>query len=242
MLRSGVRRLSRGVATSATSLLSDNPIVATPWHRQFLWSSASRRSAISLAYMHDAAHLSRPDFHSDSYFSASQPDDPRQIHTSNAERYLPPIIDVDLIAVDRAHQTLLDALQHLDTELAWHLYRQLGKARRSLPSSVIDLIITLQCRKAVKGTPNNDIDSKTAVRQVCDRILALCHDRTRLQAGSSSAPSSSTADRAGLSTLSAAVSLRLLYLLVVEEEQIAASRAASPAKRRSNLSTLSRPF
>ncbi|EST07974.2 hypothetical protein PSEUBRA_002359 [Kalmanozyma brasiliensis GHG001] len=245
MLRSGARRLSRGVATAANPFPSENASIAACWYRQLLYSSASlqlnRRSTIRRPSARFAAHFSTADFPSDSYFSASQPDHPspaRHPSASQLERFLPPLVDLDLIAIRDAHRPLIAALQHLDADLAWHLYKQLGKARRSLPTSVIDLLITLQCRKPVRSSPDNVIDSRLAVRQVCDGVLVLCSDRTRShQAASSSKAAPSLPDKDGISTLSAAVSLRLLYLLVVEEEQIAASKRSSAARRRNNLSS-----
>ncbi|SPO28179.1 uncharacterized protein UTRI_04605_B [Ustilago trichophora] len=258
MLRSRAGRLYKGVAkasTTAPSLLFDSQITASTSYRHLTSSSAQPRprhhptSSASLATTALGQHLFGAAFHSDSYFSASQPDffppDKSQntssfndiTSPSQSERYLPPLLDIQLVAQNDAQQALFDTIQHLDADLSWHLYQQLGKARLSLPAPVIDLLITLQCRIPVRSTPHNIIDSPAAIRQVCDRALLLSRDKERCQAGSSAKPFSS-ANKHGLSTLSAALSLRLLYLLVVEEEQIAASRSPRPAPRRKHLCTI----
>lgn len=151
---------------------------------------------------------------------------------------MPPLLDIDLPAQNITQQALFTAIQHLDADLSWHLYRQLGKSRHSIPTSVIDLLITLQCRKPVRSSAANVIDSRAAVREVCDRVLFLCHGRLRNQPGTSSDAASTLPKDSGLSTLSAALSRRLLYLLVVEEEQIAASKSRQSARRRNNLASI----
>ncbi|KAJ9473890.1 hypothetical protein PHBOTO_003985 [Pseudozyma hubeiensis] len=247
MLRSG----ARGVARAAKSLKSDRPTNAAT--NAALPGSQSSYSTASLRQLRNVALCCAPticagrvrNFESKllSYFSASQPYDPSSTQHSNSlrlERFLPPLFDVDLIAQDDDQQTLYKAIQHLDADLSWHLYKRLGKARRSIPTPVLDLIITLQCRKPVRSSPANALDSQAAVRQVCDRVLDLCHDRARNRAESSSKVSLAASDADELSSLTPAVSLRLLYLLIVEEEQVAAIRSPRSSQRRKRLSSMAK--
>ncbi|SPO28727.1 uncharacterized protein UTRI_04605 [Ustilago trichophora] len=257
MLRSASGRLYKGVpkatTTIAPSLLSDTQTAASISYRHLSSNSAQPRrrhpprlsanSATTPLAQHLFSPTSQSAFHSVSYFSASHPD---SHHTSfnriagpcRSERYLPPLLDIELVAHNDAQQALFHAIQHLDADLSWHLYQQLGRARLSLPAPVIDLLITLQCRKSVRSSPDNIIDGPAAVRQVCDRALLLSQDKARCQPGTSAKPLSSSANKHSLSTLSPPLSLRLLYLLIVEEEQIAASRSPRPAHRRKHLSTI----
>ena len=250
MLRSGAGRLSKGAA-SATTLVSDTLTVAVVSCRHpSLASTPSRpfrRSEQPSIAQTFGQHVRRSGFHSASYFSASQPElvqeqtgspsSTGRLEASQPERFLPPLLDTDLTPCNDAQQHLFTAIQHLDADRSWHLYKQLGKARFDLPASVINLLITLQCRKPVRGSPSQVINSQAALRDVCDRVLLLCRERARYHVGCS-IDSSSSADDSGLSTLSAPLSLRLLYLLVVEEEQIAASRSTRPLPRRKHLSRI----
>ncbi|GAC95815.1 hypothetical protein PHSY_003392 [Pseudozyma hubeiensis SY62] len=241
MLRSG----ARGVARAAKSLKSDRPTNAALPGSRPSYSTAPLRHVrrVALRYFPATAASRARNVESKllSYFSASQPYDPSSTQHSNAlrlERFLPPLFDVDLIAQNDDQQALYKAIQHLDADLSWHLYKQLGKARRSIPTPVLDLIITLQCRKPVRSSSANAIDSQAAVRQVCDRVLDLCDDRARNPAGSSSQISLAASDADELSPLAPAVSLRLLYLLIVEEEQVAAARSPRSSQRRNRLSSM----
>ncbi|SNX85260.1 uncharacterized protein MEPE_03969 [Melanopsichium pennsylvanicum] len=257
MLRSSVGRLHKGVATStrlASEPIHSSAIVGSNSYRNLIPTFAhprkDRRSLPCSVTTAFASHLLRHSFHSNSYFSPSQSDfapdtEPSDSATSTSqpkdlpsERYLPPLLDLDLVPQNNAQLALYDAIQNLNADLSWHLYNQLGKARLQIPKSAIDLVLTLQCRKTVRSTPDNIIDSHAAVRQVCDRALRLCHDRARCQIGTSSSASSAAADNSGLSTLSPSLSLRLLYLLIVEEEQIAASRSSRTFTRRKQLSSI----
>lgn len=252
-----LRHLSRGAATSSAFTadvarcssysgsvrpltLSASSSALPRRKRQLLLSSA-------LSSEQNSAECLRAPFHSDSYFSSSPPNLPSlssatsvsttdPTETLSSERYLPPLLDVPLVAKDEAQHILLKAIADLDADRSWHLYNQLGKARLALSSHLIDLILTLQCRKPVRSSPGN-IRSRAAVGEVCDRLLRLCQDRLRCQVGSSVSTSSSS-DKFGLVALSPALSLRLLYLLVVEEEQIAAARSAQPPPKRKHLSCI----
>lgn len=257
MLRSGVGRLSRGAAKSAW-LTSDAACSSSylgsirPLTSSLTPLRKSRRSASNSALLsiQNAADFLKASFHSDSYFSSSQPEpssaqsesdsaltSSEQDAVLSSERYLPPLLDIPLIPQSDAQQILFNAILDLDADRSWHIYIQLGKARSALSQAVIDLLITLQCRKPVKSVPGNPIDSRAAVREVCDRVLRLCQDRVRCQVGRSTSTSTSS-DRSELAMLSPALSLRLLYLLVVEEEQVAAARSARPPPKRKHLSSI----
>lgn len=247
MLRWSVGRLTKGVATS-TSLASDvthtvSAIGSVRPYRQLTTGSSrrSRRSVSRSASVPSAAQIFSSAFHSESYFSSARPVIPSQSSSASGcsqdERYLPSLKDIELIAQDPAQRNLLEAAQNLDPDEWWERYEKLGAARHALPQSVIDLVITLQCRKPVRSSQHNSADARGAVRQVCDRILRLCQDRLHCQVGTS-VEASSSKDEHGLSTLSGAVCIRLLYLLIVEEEQIAASKSPRPERRRPKLSSI----
>lgn len=242
MLRSSAGCLYKGVATAANSLRSERVILATASTGQLAYSTAcfppSRCSFLRRAAVHVAL---ASNFHSIPYFNTSQPHGPSSTDQYNAptlERYLPPLLDIELIAQNDAQQPLITAIQHLDADTAWSLYTQLGKARCDISTSVLDMLITLQLRKPVRSSPNNVIDSHEAARQVCDRVLHLCHDRFCYQAGSSINIQTSATSNHVLSSLPAAFSLRLLYLLIVEEEQVASLKSFRSSHRRANLSTI----
>ncbi|SJX63971.1 uncharacterized protein SRS1_11200 [Sporisorium reilianum f. sp. reilianum] len=243
MLRSSAGRLCKRLVRTVDSLTSDGPSIAALPSRQLSHSPTRqiRRIVLQSTPAYVTARIPTAQFHSESYFSATLPENPSSIGHSDAlqlERYLPALLDLDLIAQTDAQQALFAAIQHLDADLSWHLYRQLGKSRHAIPTCVIDLLITLQCRKPVRSTPTNVIDSRAAVRQVCDRVLLLCNDRLRNQPGSSPKPLVSSMDDNALSTLPPPLSLRLLYLLIVEEEQVAASKSRQPPRRRNKLATI----
>ncbi|TKY89868.1 hypothetical protein EX895_001165 [Sporisorium graminicola] len=242
MLRSGAGRLYKGVVRAVDSLITDGPTITTLSSHQLSLSinRQSRRPAPrSTSSANAATRVPTALFHSESYFSASPPEFPSSVGHPDPlklERFLPPLLDIVLNAQNEVQEALFTAIQQLDADRSWQLYRQLGKSRHSLSTAVIDLLITLQCRIPVRSSPANVIDSRAAVRQVCDRILSLCHDRLRNQPGSSSRAITSANEHDGLSTLPAALSLRLLYLLIIEEEQVAASKSRRPSRRRNSLS------
>ena len=245
MLRSSAGLLRNGVVRrAAESIFLDSATITELSHGQLCYSTRHfRRSGLRSLSNYRTATFSIGRSPTDSsYFNSTQPEHPSPSRPSDAlklERYLPPLIDAELHAQTDSHQALFTAIQHLDADLSWHLYKQLGKARRSIPTSVIPLLITLQCRKPVRSSRANPIDSRAAVSQVCDRVLQLCRDRLSLHpAGSSTNPASSSRQDDPLSTLSAPLSMRLLYLLVVEEEQIAASKPSQKGRRRRNLAAI----
>ncbi len=257
MLRSGVGRLYKGVATAAASpsLLSDTASRSAATSSSRLSSlcrqltSSSRRTRRSIPSHNSAPFTttsSTASFHSESYFSSARPDfvssqssdlSPGKTHVQRqqSERYLPPFLNVDLVAHNRQQQALYDAILDQNADLSWNLYRQLRDSRFDVSASAFDLLITLQCRKAVRSQPGQADDIQSSIRQVCSRVLQLCQDRSRSRIGSSTKVSAKR-DDAGLSTLSAPLALRLLYLLVVEEEQIAASKSSRRTASRPNLS------
>lgn len=241
MLQAGVRRLSRGVAAS-TSLASGAAAAISYRPLSFCPHSSRRcqRSVSRFAPLPGALYLFSAAFHSEAYFNSAQSGSfptKEQAESLQSERYLPPLLDIDLIAQDDAQHALFGAIQQLDADLSWQLYQQLGAARFRIPRSAIDLLITLQCRKPVRSTSDRLVDRRDALRRVCDRVLQLCQDRVRTHIGSST-ERSSLAAQDNLSVLSAPVSLRLLYLLVVEEEQLAASKSPRRTPRRAHLSNI----
>ncbi|SPO46810.1 uncharacterized protein PSANT_04496 [Moesziomyces antarcticus] len=261
MLRSRIGRLYRGAGTSLrpapdVARSSAASVTSTldpfPQHHT-LGNVPARRKRSNAAHSpstflaRNASSISAAAFRSESFFNASQPEEPFSTsHPSTedvvtpqlaSERYFPPLADVTFAAHDENQQALCDALKNLDADYSWTLYLHLGPARHALHPSIIDRLITLQCRKPVRSLPGSRADAQLALRQVCDRVLQLCKDKTRCKVGTSAYPSAS-ADKEGLSTLSPEAALRLLYLLVVEEEQVAASRSASPPQRRANLSRI----